>query len=401
MATWKQIADTSTAQTLTSKTLTSPVLNTGVSGTAVLDSDTMSGVSSTTLSSSESIKAYVDAQVDTADTISELADTTITSATDGDFLVHNGTAWVDEAPGTARASLSLDSGSTPTFAGINLKSGDQALTVLDPTDATSGVIDGKDVSIIASDGSHTAQVSATGQVDISVNADAINLQDSAGLSEGMALTGTVANGYGSVTATIDSINTTTHLVTMTADASGDSISGSETYLFNSNTDGGNVIIKSGGGNGTGTSKIEFHTKRSGSAVAKAVEITSAGDLSVTNNLTVTGNLDVNGTTTTIDTTNLAVADAFIVCASGASGDSTVDAGLEIERGDLTNAKIFWDASTLNFATTQGTATDAIGSQNGVVMSMTSHASNTVGGVGYPGAVHLTTNTGLLYICTAA
>jgi hypothetical protein len=43
-------------------TMPSPVINTGVSGSAILDSDTMSGTSATTLSSSESIKAYVDAQ---------------------------------------------------------------------------------------------------------------------------------------------------------------------------------------------------------------------------------------------------------------------------------------------------------------------------------------------------
>jgi len=49
-------------QTLSAKTLTSPVINTGVSGSAILDSDTMAGVSATTLASSESIKAYVDAQ---------------------------------------------------------------------------------------------------------------------------------------------------------------------------------------------------------------------------------------------------------------------------------------------------------------------------------------------------
>ena len=49
-----------TTDTLTNKTLTSPVLNTGVSGTAVLDADDMSGASATTISSSESIKAYVD-----------------------------------------------------------------------------------------------------------------------------------------------------------------------------------------------------------------------------------------------------------------------------------------------------------------------------------------------------
>ena len=56
------VATLTGSQTLSAKTLTSPVINTGVSGSAILDSDTMSGTSATTLSSSESIKAYVDAQ---------------------------------------------------------------------------------------------------------------------------------------------------------------------------------------------------------------------------------------------------------------------------------------------------------------------------------------------------
>ena len=59
----KATTDTLTNKTLTTPTLTSPVVNTGISGTAVLDSDTMSGVSDTTISTSESIKAYVDATV--------------------------------------------------------------------------------------------------------------------------------------------------------------------------------------------------------------------------------------------------------------------------------------------------------------------------------------------------
>ena len=61
-----------TTDTLTNKTLTSPVFNTGVSGTAVLDADDFDGASATTLASSESIKAYVDAQVGSFDTLSEV-----------------------------------------------------------------------------------------------------------------------------------------------------------------------------------------------------------------------------------------------------------------------------------------------------------------------------------------
>ena len=101
------VATLTGSQVLTNKTLTSPVFNTGVSGSAILDSDTMSGASATTLSSSESIKAYVDAQVASENTIDEMDDTTISSAADGHFLVHTGSAWVNEAPATARTSLGL------------------------------------------------------------------------------------------------------------------------------------------------------------------------------------------------------------------------------------------------------------------------------------------------------
>ena len=69
------------SQTLTNKTLTSPVINTGVSGTAVLDEDTMSSNSDSILATQQSIKAYVDAEVSSLvssaptalDTLDELA----------------------------------------------------------------------------------------------------------------------------------------------------------------------------------------------------------------------------------------------------------------------------------------------------------------------------------------
>lgn len=48
------------------------VLNTGVTGTAVLDQDTMSSNSATHLATQQSIKAYVDSQVATVDTLAEI-----------------------------------------------------------------------------------------------------------------------------------------------------------------------------------------------------------------------------------------------------------------------------------------------------------------------------------------
>ena len=58
-------ADTSTNKTFTTPTITSPVLNTGVSGTAVLDEDDMSSNSATKVATQQSIKAYIDNQIDT------------------------------------------------------------------------------------------------------------------------------------------------------------------------------------------------------------------------------------------------------------------------------------------------------------------------------------------------
>jgi hypothetical protein len=54
------LVGTSDTQTLTNKTLESSVLNTEVSGTAVLDEDTMTSNSDTKLATQQSIKAYAD-----------------------------------------------------------------------------------------------------------------------------------------------------------------------------------------------------------------------------------------------------------------------------------------------------------------------------------------------------
>ena len=91
------LVGTDTTDTLTNKTLTSPVLNTGVSGTAVLDDDTFATASATTLATSESIKQYVDDSVATANELSELTDTNITTPSDGALLFYDtGTSkWID------------------------------------------------------------------------------------------------------------------------------------------------------------------------------------------------------------------------------------------------------------------------------------------------------------------
>tara|TARA_Y100000310_G_scaffold230865_2_gene233416 strand:- start:2927 stop:6067 length:3141 start_codon:yes stop_codon:yes gene_type:complete len=145
------------AATLTNKTLTSPVLNTGVSGSAVLDQDDMSGNSATQLATQQSIKAYVDAQVATEDTLAELNDTTISGPASNDVLQYSGSAWVDRT--YAEAGLVSLTGSetltNKTLTSPVLNGG--ALTALTDLDMTSG-----DKTILDTIGSNTLTIGASG-----------------------------------------------------------------------------------------------------------------------------------------------------------------------------------------------------------------------------------------------
>ena len=86
-----------TTDTLTNKTLTTPIISSISNSTAFLDEDTMSSDSATAVASQQSIKAYVDAQVATANELSELTDVNITSPADASLLFYDtGTSkWID------------------------------------------------------------------------------------------------------------------------------------------------------------------------------------------------------------------------------------------------------------------------------------------------------------------
>jgi hypothetical protein len=72
--------------------------------------------------------------------------------------------------------------------------------------------------------------------------------------------------------------------------------------------------------------------------------TDIGDASNEKDLTVWGDLTVKGTTTTVDSETVTIADNIILLNSNATGNSTENAGIEIERGDLTNVQLRWNGS---------------------------------------------------------
>ena len=320
-------------QTLSNKTLTSPVINTGVSGSAILDSDTMSGVSATTLSSSESIKAYVDTEVaglvdsapDNLNTLNELAaalddnadilDTLLVKSANLSDLTNAGTARSNLGLGSV-ATLSSIAVSNITASAIQLSS--ESFADNDTTIMTSAAINDRIESFGYSTTTGTVtNVSVGSGLDVSnstttpsitldlteladmtegvVAADELILLDGStlkrkaiseitlstfddtGFSSGISFNGSTANGlltYGnSTTADIESNLT---------------FSGSTLEINNT---GDWSFIK----NNTNSGGLRFGTKDSGGTYANQIEISNTGNyVKLNENTTITGNVNATG-----------------------------------------------------------------------------------------------------------
>jgi hypothetical protein len=96
-----------------------------------------------------------------------------------------------------------------------------------------------------------------------------------------------------------------------------------------------------------------------SASAGAVTIGLPDDVTIGGSLIVTGDLTVSGSTTYLNTATLQVEDNKVVLNSNATGSPTVDAGIEVERGDAPNAELFWDESAGKWTSSDGSASYAL------------------------------------------
>lgn len=71
----------------------------------------------------------------------------------------------------------------------------------------------------------------------------------------------------------------------------------------------------------------------------------AGAKTFTGSVVIDGDLTVSGNTVTLDVATLLVEDNIIVLNKNVTGTPSTNAGIEIERGDSTNASITWNEST--------------------------------------------------------
>jgi hypothetical protein len=351
-ATVATLADTQTFtnKTLTSPTVTSAVLNTSVSGSAFLDEDNMASNSATKLASQQSIKAYVDAQVDTEDTLAELDDITITSAADGSLLLYDtgNSVWIDNVM-SGDATLA-DTG-VITFATVNSDVGQAGSATAIPI----VTVNAKGLVTAVSTASIVTQLTVgadTGSNDaVALASDVLDFTGGTGIDTtvsdndiSIAIDSTVATLAGTQTFTNKTLTTPTITsATLNTGVSGSAFLDEDNMASDSATKlASQQSIKAyvdatvtaqdldiAGDSGTGAIDLDSESLTI-AGTANEIETSMSGNtltVGLPTNVTIAGNLTVSGTQTTVSSTTVTVADPMLSLATNNGSADAVDIGL--------------------------------------------------------------------------
>ena len=226
------------------------------------------------------------------------------------------------------------------------------------TGVTSILGTANEVEVSASAGAVTLSLPSTINADTTGNANtATTLATARTISLGGDLSGSASfNGSTDITITA---TVGANSVALGTDTTGDYVAGA--------TAGSGITVDGSGGEGssltiTNTGVLSLTgtaNEVNVSASAGNVTIGLPDDVTIGGSLTVTGDLTVSGSTTYLNTATLQVEDNKVVLNSNATGTPTVDAGIEIERGDFPNAELFWDESEGKWTSNNGSASYAL------------------------------------------
>jgi hypothetical protein len=210
--------------------------------------------------------------------------------------------------------------------------------------------------------------------DLTGNADtASELATARTISLGGSLSGSVSfDGSQNVTITADIVADSVALGTDTTGdyVAGASASGAGISVTGSGGEGSNLTITNTGV----TSLTGTANEVTVSASAGAITIGLPDDVTIGGNLGVTGNLTVSGSVTTLNTETLLVEDNQITLNSNVTGVPAANAGIEVERGDSTNASLIWNESSDKWSA------GLLGSETAISLEGHTHSTSDVTGL---------------------
>jgi len=294
----------------------------------LLDEDNMASNSATKVPSQQSVKAYVDAQVDTADSLGELSGDT------DDITEGSSNLFFTNARADARITAALideDDMSSDSATRIPSQQSVKAYvdSQVDTVDALSELSgDTDDVSEGSTNLYFTnarADARADARFDVKLAA-----ADTGDLTEGSNLYYTDARSRSAISVTDAGgdgslgYNSSTGVITYTGP------SASEVRAHLSGGDG--IDFASG--------VIDVDT----SVVRTSGSQTIAGSKTFSDDAVFNGNLTVNGTQTVLNTETLTVDDNVIILNNNETGTPSQNAGIEVERGTGTNVTLQWNES---------------------------------------------------------
>jgi hypothetical protein len=179
----------------------------------------------------------------------------------------------------------------------------------------------------------------------------------------LANSGVTAGTYGSGTSipviTVDAkgriTNVSTSTISTTLNIAGDSGTdgialGTDTLTFEGGTgvtttvDAVNNKVSFAIGQDVSTTSNVIFNNVTVNGTLNSDDITAA-TLTASGNVVVQGNLTVNGTTTSVNSTEVNIADNIIVLNSNVSGTPSTNSGIEVERGTSANVSVIWNEAT--------------------------------------------------------
>jgi len=323
---------------------------------ALIDEDDMSSNSATKLPSQQSVKAYVDSQVDTVDHLSELGGNT-DNVSEGSSNLYYTNARADARVQAAIVDSDTFSGASAT----NVPSAESTKAYVDAQVAAKDALgelsgDSDDITEGTTNLFHTTARARAAVSGTFVSGDgAFSYNSSTGVFSMTGPTASETRAHFSAGSGIALSSGQINVVDGAIDIH--ALSG---YVANEHIDHSGVNLSAGAGltgGGDITASRGFAVGQGDgiSVAADAVAVDSSvvrttgaqsigGAKTFSDDAIFSGNITINGTQTVINTETLTVDDNIIVLNNNEAGTPSEDAGIEVERGSSTNVKLQWDES---------------------------------------------------------